>query len=298
MKTKSLLLIMALIVLCLVLVGCNNITTNENNNDKVVSGDIENTHSGDEVVVIESGDKVENNESGDKKVETKIIKLELYPNIAPESVENFIELANSGFYNGVIFHRLIPGFMAQGGDPAGNGSGGPNYSIYGEFSANGFENSLKHERGVLSMARSQENNSAGSQFFIMVAAADYLDGQYAGFGKVLEGMDVVDEIVNTEVIRRDIDEDLYNKVYSQVMTNGTVDKAIGEEYYKQQMEIDRPINPPVIKSIKVETFGVNYASPLKLTEETSGDVVKIKDKDAKRYNSIEKNPIVTIEIEK
>ena len=143
------------------------------------------------------------------------------------------------------------------------------------------------------MARSNENNSAGSQFFIMVENVDSLDGDYAAFGKVLEGMDAVDEIVNTKVIRRDLDEALYNKIMS-----GNIDNATIEEYYKQQYEIDRPVNPPVIKSITVETFGTEYASPMKLTESNSGDVANITSKDAKRYANVEKNPIVTIEIEK
>ena len=148
------------------------------------------------------------------------------------------------------------------------------------------------------MARSEDNNSAGSQFFIMVADTESLDGQYAAFGKVLEGMDSVDEIVNAEVVRRDIDEDLYNEVYSQMMTSGAVDSVTAEKYYKQQMEIDRPVNPPVIKSITVETFGTTYASPMKLTLENSGDVAKISEKDANRYANIEQNPVVTIEIQK
>ena len=118
-----------------------------------------------------------------------VIKGELYPEIAPETVGNFIALANSGFYDGLIFHRVIPGFMIQGGDPLGNGTGGPGYSIRGEFFANGFENKLRHTRGVLSMARSMMPNSAGSQFFIMVEDAPHLDGQYAAFGKVTEGME-------------------------------------------------------------------------------------------------------------
>ena len=122
------------------------------------------------------------------------MKGELYPETAPNSVANFVELANSGFYDGVIFHRVIPGFMIQGGDPLGRGTGGPGYSIRGEFARNGFNNPLKHTRGVLSMARSMMPNSAGSQFFIMVDDAPYLDGQYAAFGKVTEGMDVVDAI--------------------------------------------------------------------------------------------------------
>ena len=121
---------------------------------------------------------------------------ELYEDIAPKSVENFVELCEKGFYDGLIFHRVIPGFMIQGGCPDGTGMGGPGYSIPGEFSANGFKNDLKHSRGVLSMARSMNPNSAGSQFFIMVENAPHLDGQYAAFGKVTEGMDEADRIVS------------------------------------------------------------------------------------------------------
>ncbi len=124
----------------------------------------------------------------------KQIKIELYPEIAPKSVANFEKLVKEGFYNGLIFHRVIPGFMIQGGCPNGNGMGGPGYQIEGEFAANGFKNDLKHERGVLSMARAMDPNSAGSQFFILHQDAPHLDGQYAAFGKVVEGMDVVDEI--------------------------------------------------------------------------------------------------------
>lgn len=266
MKTKNLLLIMALIIMSFMLVGCNGIQVIDNEvNDNVVSGDVE---------VVEDNKKEEND---------GIIKIELYPQIAPESVENFIALANSGFYNGLTFHRTIPSFMSQGGDPEGNGTGGPGYAIYGEFSQNGFENSLKHERGVISMARSEDMNSAGSQFFIMDEYAESLDGLYAAFGKVIDGMDVVDAIVDTEVIRRDIDMDITTL----------------EEYYRQYMEIDRPVNPPKIKSITVETFGVNYEEPLKITQENSGDIdTTIANKDAKRYANVEQNPIVTIEMEK
>ena len=123
-----------------------------------------------------------------------VMKAELYPDIAPESVKNFIDLASKGFYNGLIFHRVIPGFMIQGGDPEGTGMGGPGYTIKGEFAANGFRNDLKHTRGVLSMARAMDPNSAGSQFFVMVADAPHLDGQYASFGKVTSGMEIVDKI--------------------------------------------------------------------------------------------------------
>ena len=124
-----------------------------------------------------------------------VIKIELYPKIAPNTVNNFISLVQSGLYNGTIFHRVIPGFMIQGGDPDGTGMGGPGYSIDGEFSNNGFENNLAHNRGIISMARSMARNSAGSQFFIMVANSPHLDGEYAAFGEVVEGLDVVDAIV-------------------------------------------------------------------------------------------------------
>ena len=128
----------------------------------------------------------------------KVIRLELYPETAPITVENFLDLVKKGFYNGLTFHRIISGFMIQGGDPDGNGMGGPGYSIKGEFKSNGVDNPLKHEKGVISMARSMDPNSAGSQFFIMHEAAPHLDGQYAAFGKVIEGFDVVDDIASVE----------------------------------------------------------------------------------------------------
>ena len=156
---------------------------------------------------------------------------ELYPELAPNTVNNFIELANSGFYDGLIFHRVIPGFMIQGGCPQGNGMGGPGYEIDGEFSANGHKNDLKHTLGVLSMARTMAPNSAGSQFFIMVADAPHLDGQYAAFGKVLEGMDVVDKIAATK-------------------TDGN----------------DRPLTEQKIASIRVDTKGEEYPEPDKLRD--------------------------------
>lgn len=151
------------------------------------------------------------------------MKGELYPEIAPQSVGNFVSLANSGFYDGLIFHRVIPGFMIQGGDPNGTGMGGPGYSIKGEFAANGFTNNLKHTEGVLSMARSMRPDSAGSQFFIMTSTSPHLDGSYAAFGKVLEGLDVAMDVVNT---RRD-----WN---------------------------DRPLEEQKMAFIRVETFGVEY----------------------------------------
>lgn len=127
----------------------------------------------------------------------KDIKLELYPEIAPITVENFVKLVKQGFYDGLTFHRIIPGFMIQGGDPEGNGTGGPGWNIKGEFSSNGVKNDLQHKRGVISMARAMDPDSAGSQFFIMHADASYLDGQYAAFGKVIDGMGEVDRIAST-----------------------------------------------------------------------------------------------------
>jgi peptidyl-prolyl cis-trans isomerase B (cyclophilin B) len=147
----------------------------------------------------------------------KVIKIELYPEIAPETVANFEKLVSEGFYNGLTFHRVIKGFMIQGGCPKGNGTGGPGYNIKGEFASNGFENTLKHTRGVISMARAQDPNSAGSQFFIMHQDAPYLDGQYASFGKVVEGLDVVDEIAN---VRTNPFND--KPIESQVMKSVTI----------------------------------------------------------------------------
>ena len=159
----------------------------------------------------------------------KTFRAELYPEVAPNTVNNFISLVKSGFYNGVIFHRVIPGFMVQGGDPNGTGTGGPGYSIRGEFTKNGFKNDLKHDRGVLSMARTAVPNSAGSQFFVMVAPAPHLDGEYAAFGKVTEGIEVVDEIV-----------------------------------FAKRDWMDKPLKVQKMKSVSVETFGVDYPEPEKL----------------------------------
>jgi peptidyl-prolyl cis-trans isomerase B (cyclophilin B) len=151
------------------------------------------------------------------------IVLELYPQTAPNTVNNFISLVNKGFYDGLIFHRVIPGFMIQGGCPEGSGVGGPGYQIRGEFSSNGFANALEHSRGVISMARAQMPNSAGSQFFIMVADAPHLDGQYASFGKVTEGMETADQIVGAKTDFR-----------------------------------DKPLEPQRIKKVTVDTFGEDY----------------------------------------
>ena len=155
-----------------------------------------------------------------------IIKAELYPEIAPNTVNNFISLVKKGFYNGLNFHRVISGFMIQGGCPNGNGMGGPGYSIRGEFAQNGFENGLRHTPGVLSMARAMHPDSAGSQFFIMHKTSPHLDGAYAAFGKVTEGLDVVDKIAQTPTDFR-----------------------------------DRPMTPQVMKTVTVETFGTEYPEP-------------------------------------
>lgn len=157
-----------------------------------------------------------------------VIRAELYPEIAPNTVNNFLSLIRKGFYDGLIFHRVIRGFMLQGGDPEGTGMGGPGYSIRGEFSSNGFENDLKHTAGVLSMARTMDPDSAGSQFFIMHADAPHLDGEYAAFGKVIEGMDVVNRIAETETD--------WN---------------------------DRPLTDQRIDTMRAETFGVEYPEPEK-----------------------------------
>jgi peptidyl-prolyl cis-trans isomerase B (cyclophilin B) len=160
----------------------------------------------------------------------KKIVLELYPKLAPNTVHNFISLVKKGYYNGIVFHRIIPGFMIQGGDPLGQGYGGPGYSIKGEFAANKVINQLKHTRGVLSMARSAAYDSAGSQFFIMVGNSPYLDGLYAAFGKVRSGMSTVDGIVTLPV----------------------------------ETDTDRPVTPPTMKKVTVQTFGVFYPEPLKI----------------------------------
>ncbi len=157
-----------------------------------------------------------------------VMKVELYPEAAPNTVANFISLVEKGFYNGTIFHRVIPGFMIQGGDPEGTGMGGPGYRIKGEFTANRFQNDLKHTKGVISMARSGHPDSAGSQFFIMVDDAPHLDGQYASFGKVIEGIEVADQIVS-------------------VATNYS----------------DRPLEEQRMRSVTVETFGETYPQPKK-----------------------------------
>ncbi len=160
-----------------------------------------------------------------------VIRAELYPEVAPNTVRNFVSLVQKGFYDGTIFHRVIPGFMIQGGDPEGTGMGGPGYEIRGEFTANGFQNDLNHTRGVLSMARTAAPDSAGSQFFIMHKTSPHLDGEYAAFGKIIEGMETVNAIAKTA-------------------TNYA----------------DRPLQDQRIKTMTVDTFGVDYPEPNKLKE--------------------------------
>ena len=165
-----------------------------------------------------------------------IMRAELYPEIAPNTVRNFIDLVKKGFYDGVIFHRVIPGFMIQGGDPDGTGMGGPGYSIKGEFSGNGFKNDLRHTAGVLSMARTMAPNSAGSQFFLMVEDAPHLDGQYAAFGKLIEGLEEARRIVAVPRNR-----------------------------------MDRPNEDQRMKKVTVETFGEEYPAPEKMEKVTGGE---------------------------
>ena len=160
-----------------------------------------------------------------------VFKAELYPEIAPQSVNNFISLIQKGFYNGLIFHRVIRGFMIQGGDPQGTGMGGPGYCIKGEFASNGFKNDLKHTEGVLSMARSMFPDSAGSQFFIMHKNSPHLDGDYAAFGKIIEGMDIINKIAETKTGRN-----------------------------------DRPVEDQVMDTVTVDCFGVEYPEPTKMRE--------------------------------
>lgn len=158
-----------------------------------------------------------------------VMRAELYPQVAPNSVNNFISLVKKGYYNGLTFHRVIPGFMIQGGCPDGTGTGGPGYSIKGEFASNRFQNDLVHDRGVLSMARTMMPNSAGSQFFLMVEKAPHLDGEYAGFGKIIEGIEVADGIV---AVKRD--------------------------------RSDKPVEPQRLKAVSVDTFGEEYPEPEKV----------------------------------
>ena len=213
----------SIVLMTLVLVACNS---NENSSSK----DALNNESA-------SSEAISNKNYQENVTENPIVTItmesdeqiviELMPKIAPNTVANFIILAQEGFYDGTIFHRVIPGFMVQGGDPTGTGNGDPGYSIAGEFTSNGFENSLAHDRGVISMARSKNPDSAGSQFFIMVETATHLDGEYAAFGKVIEGMEVVDKIVSVDRDAR-----------------------------------DKPLQEQKMKSVVVDTKGFHYPNPV------------------------------------
>jgi peptidyl-prolyl cis-trans isomerase B (cyclophilin B) len=216
------LILITILMSSLILVGCGNTKSSDKKEADAPA------------VKSESSDTNTTKENKDLPVATitvdgyGVIKAELYPEIAPNTVNNFIDLANKDFYNNLKFHRIIKGFMIQGGDPKGDGTGGPGYSIEGEFTSNGFANSLKHTKGVLSMARSQDPNSAGSQFFIMTKESPHLDGEYAAFGKVISGLDVLDKI-------------------ESVKTGSN----------------DKPKEDVVIKSITVDTKGVKYKEPNK-----------------------------------
>ena len=215
------LILITVLMSSLVLVGCGN-TTSSNKEDSDTSA-----------AKSESNDTDSTKKNEHLPVATitvdgyGVIEAELYPELAPNTVNNFIDLANKGFYNNLKFHRIIKDFMIQGGDPKGDGTGGPGYSIEGEFTSNGFANSLKHTKGVLSMARSQDPNSAGSQFFIMTKDASHLDGEYAAFGKVISGLDVLEKIENVKTSN------------------------------------DKPKEDVIIKSITVDTKGITYKEPNK-----------------------------------
>ena len=268
---KKLVLGLVISALALTLVACNDETkTTTSVNDKTYSS----------TSAKKEENKVAENKFGDINryadvqqnpiVTMKIkdggeVKIELYPKIAPSSVENFISLINKGFYDGLIFHRVMPNFMAQGGDPSGDGTGGPGYYIVGEFNENGFKNELSHDIGVISMARATPMDSAGSQFFIVTSESSKasLDGLYAGFGKVIEGMDEVYKVVNVPV--NYATEDLY-ALYPKL---GQENAEFTEEEinlikaYQAGEAFDRPIDPPVIEKMTVDTFGVTYAEPIK-----------------------------------
>ncbi|WNS73603.1 peptidylprolyl isomerase [Bacillus sp. DTU_2020_1000418_1_SI_GHA_SEK_038] len=221
LSNKAFYFIFAIVVSAFVLTGCGTQAENEKTKENTAKESAENTDYPASVqekpivtITMEDG---------------KEIVIELDPAAAPNTVANFISLIEDGFYDGLIFHRVIPDFMIQGGDPEGNGSGGPGYSIEGEFTSNGFENNITHERGVISMARTPDPNSAGSQFFIMVKEAPHLDGEYAAFGKVIEGMETVDSIVAVET-----------------------------------GDMDKPLQDQKMKTVNVDTKGFDYPEPKKI----------------------------------
>ena len=217
MFKKKIALILILVAIVFMSFGCANEPEKTEEETGAVSSNVDKGDSNkNPIVTIEMADG-------------GVIKVELYPDVAPNTVNNFIALVDSGYYDGTIFHRVIPGFMIQGGSSDGTGMGGPDYSIEGEFTKNGFENNLKHTRGVISMARTDHPDSASSQFFIMVDKASHLDGGYASFGTVIEGMDVVDEIISV---------------------------ATGPS--------DKPIEEQVIERMTVDKKGIEYAEPSKV----------------------------------
>lgn len=218
-RLKLFYFVITMILAGILLTGCGTQAENEQTSEKAEKTSERNDYSSEvkenPIVTI----MMENDEK---------VVLELDPAAAPNTVANFISLVEKGFYDGLIFHRVIPDFMIQGGDPEGTGAGGPGYSIKGEFTSNGFENNMKHERGVISMARTNDPNSAGSQFFIMVKEAQHLDGEYAAFGKVIEGMETVDKIVSVE-----------------------------------RNSADKPLKDQKMKSVTVDTKGFDYPDPVK-----------------------------------
>lgn len=217
-RNKGLFFMLSMLAIIVVLTGCGTAKDSEKTEGKTAKETQETT---DYASKVKENPIVTITMSNDEK-----IVIELEPTVAPNTVANFIDLVKGGFYDGLIFHRVIPDFMIQGGDPKGNGTGGSDYSIDGEFTSNGFENNMKHERGVISMARSDDPNSAGSQFFIMVKEASHLDGKYAAFGKVIAGMETVDAIVGAE-------RDATNK----------------------------PLEDQQMKKVEVDTKGFDYPAP-------------------------------------
>lgn len=229
LKQNVFLISMGILLFGVILTGCGTSSNNEPLNKDTADNNIENNATDEEEQANDAQEPNEENPFVTITMEDdQQIILELFPNIAPNTVNNFISLIEDDFYDGLIFHRVMDGFMIQGGDPDGVGTGGPGYSIKGEFSSNGFDNDLAHDRGVLSMARSQHPDSAGSQFFIMHGNSPHLDGKYAGFGKVIEGMEVVDQIVAVELNGEKPVED-------QRMKTVTVDTK-GHEYDKPEVQ--------------------------------------------------------------
>ncbi|WP_303968955.1 peptidylprolyl isomerase [Sporosarcina ureae] len=220
-RNKALYFMMSVLALAILLVGCGKATEEEPAETTTETPTEEPKEAVDYSADVKENPVVTITMENDEQ-----IVLELEPTVAPNSVANFISLIEDGYYDGLIFHRVIPGFMIQGGDSSGDGTGGPGYSIDGEFTSNGFENNMKHERGVLSMARAQDPNSAGSQFFIMTDETASLDGEYAAFGKVIEGMETVDAIVANETDA-----------------------------------MDKPVEEQKMKTVEVDTKGFDYPKP-------------------------------------